>query len=401
MIIAIMGESFTKVREVATFVAMYERAKVILLWEQHRLQAQLGLAGRLRRSVHQLLPRCLKHKSSPFPSWLHVLVPAEHASTKGKDTSATPVSEGALIRRLEELEAALRKQMESSAAASTSQNSRAISELAATLKDGGGGSTRARRDSKEGSGADGGVSEKRRLSREKKRRISRDHKGGSAEQQKPTLASTAGLGVLLKKAPPSGGDKGGSPGASIQALRPSTARVRPVLTMPSPPPMVQPTPGGAPDKLITALLAGRAFDKAKAEEMARRIREPGYTLRMFYEACIDAFPELTLYLADNRGEMLEPDRKRYGAKATSSGRSHLAEFNRTIGALFAICIPATGTRLLQLVHSLSHATTTPQSPVPQHCLSLLSPQTLSSADRAAFEPPLWGDRLVYADRHRW
>ncbi|CAE7941757.1 unnamed protein product [Symbiodinium necroappetens] len=51
--------------------------------------------------------------------------------------------------------------------------------------------------------------------------------------------------------------------------------------------------------------------------------DPTYGLKSFYDDCLASFPELLLYGADDGG-------------LVSSGRSSMEEYQRTMGALFAV-----------------------------------------------------------------
>ena len=110
--------------------------------------------------------------------------------------------------------------------------------------------------------------------------------------------------------------------------------------------------GAPPDVLLGELLGGLAVDLERAKAAAQRMRDPAYTLRMYHEDCVAAFPELRLYL-DRRAEATEGvgvstagAAGAAGGKqatssggtpaATSSGLSSMDEYLRTIGALFAL-----------------------------------------------------------------
>jgi len=73
-------------------------------------------------------------------------------------------------------------------------------------------------------------------------------------------------------------------------------------------------------------MRGRETDWMRARNAARRIREPAYSCGEFFQDCCTAFPELSLYLA---GDQDDPT-------ASSSGRSCDDEYQRTMGALFAV-----------------------------------------------------------------
>lgn len=78
--------------------------------------------------------------------------------------------------------------------------------------------------------------------------------------------------------------------------------------------------------LLQELMAGKHTKWDRALNAAKRIREPNYTCRHFFEDCIAAFPEISLYVvgADSPDSM------------TSSGRTSDDEYQRTMGAMFAV-----------------------------------------------------------------
>ncbi len=77
------------------------------------------------------------------------------------------------------------------------------------------------------------------------------------------------------------------------------------------------------------------------EAMAGRMRDPTYSLRLYYDDLLRTFPELRLYLAEERpaaanakaGADAPPNAADSG---TLSGRSQEVEYQRTIGALFNV-----------------------------------------------------------------
>jgi hypothetical protein len=82
-----------------------------------------------------------------------------------------------------------------------------------------------------------------------------------------------------------------------------------------------------PNAALWAALEGRRTDWARANKIAKRILEPNYSLRDFNEDLI-AFPELNLYLLEKIATS--------GSTASGSGRSLGDEYQRTLGAFFAI-----------------------------------------------------------------
>jgi hypothetical protein len=92
--------------------------------------------------------------------------------------------------------------------------------------------------------------------------------------------------------------------------------------------VVAPKPMDVPDRrswksqyAVAEMMKTSKTDWDAAKRAAKRIRDPDYHLGMFFEDCKAAFPELQLYQV---------------ASTTSSGRSGDDEYQRTIGALFAV-----------------------------------------------------------------
>jgi len=83
-------------------------------------------------------------------------------------------------------------------------------------------------------------------------------------------------------------------------------------------------PAGQAKLVVEALMEGKQTDWKRAWSAARRIRDADYSCQDFFEDCAAAFPELALYMAAT------------GDGAVSSGRSADDEYQRTIGALFAV-----------------------------------------------------------------
>lgn len=83
-----------------------------------------------------------------------------------------------------------------------------------------------------------------------------------------------------------------------------------------------------PSGVLCACMSGMQTDWAKARKIVKRIRDPKYSLQEFNED-LTAFPELNLYLLEERAVR--------GKKADiSSGRTIGDEYQRTMGAFFAI-----------------------------------------------------------------
>lgn len=86
-----------------------------------------------------------------------------------------------------------------------------------------------------------------------------------------------------------------------------------------------------PTAILWGVLDGLKTDWAKVKKMAKSIQEPKYSLQQFNQD-LSAFPELSLYLLEeassNSGSMTD--------LGMSSGRSIGDEYQRTVGAFFAI-----------------------------------------------------------------
>lgn len=80
---------------------------------------------------------------------------------------------------------------------------------------------------------------------------------------------------------------------------------------------------------LAVVAEGRTTDWQRVRKMAKRIADPDYSLADFNQD-LSAFPELDWYLLENDGKV---DAK---LASTSSGRTMSCEYQRTIGAFFAI-----------------------------------------------------------------
>uniref|UniRef100_A0A7S4Q6U3 Uncharacterized protein n=1 Tax=Alexandrium monilatum TaxID=311494 RepID=A0A7S4Q6U3_9DINO len=80
---------------------------------------------------------------------------------------------------------------------------------------------------------------------------------------------------------------------------------------------------------LWAALKGQKTNWALVKRMARSIADPRYSLKQFQED-LKAFPELQLYLLE------DTDHTENTSAVTSSGRTRGDEFQRTVGAFFAI-----------------------------------------------------------------
>lgn len=96
--------------------------------------------------------------------------------------------------------------------------------------------------------------------------------------------------------------------------------------LPTPPPPKVQSSAAESGMLLRDLMKNKVIKPDRALNAAKRIRDVNYTCRHFFEDCVASFPELSLYVvsSDGRNNM------------TSSGRSADDEYQRTVGALFAV-----------------------------------------------------------------
>lgn len=83
--------------------------------------------------------------------------------------------------------------------------------------------------------------------------------------------------------------------------------------------------GGAsmePNEHLVRCMRGKTADWPRIRSMAERIREEEYSLHDFFHDCVKSFPELSIFQHDAAG--------------STSGRGPGEEYQRTIGALFAV-----------------------------------------------------------------
>eukprot|EP00929_Paragymnodinium_shiwhaense_P080548 TRINITY_DN42019_c0_g1_i1.p1 TRINITY_DN42019_c0_g1~~TRINITY_DN42019_c0_g1_i1.p1 ORF type:complete len:1132 (-),score=273.91 TRINITY_DN42019_c0_g1_i1:347-3742(-) len=93
-----------------------------------------------------------------------------------------------------------------------------------------------------------------------------------------------------------------------------------------------------PNALLAKAMAGRVADWDRIRFMAEQIVNPKYSLRAFFNDCIVSFPELSLFF-EGAGSRRSKDGKKRGptnGMQASSGIAAEAEYQRTIGALFAV-----------------------------------------------------------------
>jgi len=88
----------------------------------------------------------------------------------------------------------------------------------------------------------------------------------------------------------------------------------------------------APNKMLHAAMEMEKTNWSEVNRMASRIQDPKYTLTDFWQD-LQAFPELHLYLLDNANRSSTTST---GMGMSSSGRTIDDEYQRTVGAFFAI-----------------------------------------------------------------
>mmetsp|Transcript_118132 Transcript_118132/g.294594 ORF Transcript_118132/g.294594 Transcript_118132/m.294594 type:complete len:1402 (-) Transcript_118132:48-4253(-) len=86
--------------------------------------------------------------------------------------------------------------------------------------------------------------------------------------------------------------------------------------------------------LLQSLMCGRKPNLERALNAAQRIRDENYTCRQYLEDCLAAFPELALYVSGQ--DMMATGGGVDATPATSAGRTAEDEYQRTMGALFAV-----------------------------------------------------------------
>jgi hypothetical protein len=96
--------------------------------------------------------------------------------------------------------------------------------------------------------------------------------------------------------------------------------------LPTPPPPKITQASADSGKALLEIMHNKSMKTDRALNAAKRIRDVNYTCRHFFEDCIAAFPELTLYVVQCEGSDV----------MTSSGRTADDEYQRTMGALFAV-----------------------------------------------------------------
>lgn len=88
-----------------------------------------------------------------------------------------------------------------------------------------------------------------------------------------------------------------------------------------------------PSAALRVALESRETDWTRVKKMSERIADPNYSLNDFWSD-LSAFPELDLYLLD--GDVVPAALRNVHRSATSSGRTIGDEYQRTVGAFFAI-----------------------------------------------------------------
>lgn len=105
------------------------------------------------------------------------------------------------------------------------------------------------------------------------------------------------------------------------------------------PPLLQPSDVpeniATPNANLASLMVGQQTDWTRLDTAARRIRDADYDLRAFLSDCEAACPELRLYLGMPGGGCATATKLAHASESTS-GRSLDDEYQRTVGALFAV-----------------------------------------------------------------
>eukprot|EP00927_Polykrikos_kofoidii_P053515 TRINITY_DN48127_c0_g1_i1.p1 TRINITY_DN48127_c0_g1~~TRINITY_DN48127_c0_g1_i1.p1 ORF type:complete len:1349 (-),score=231.37 TRINITY_DN48127_c0_g1_i1:29-4075(-) len=90
-----------------------------------------------------------------------------------------------------------------------------------------------------------------------------------------------------------------------------------------------------PNAVLVRAMQGRTADWKKIRNMATVIRNPSYSLKQFFEDCVNSFPELWLFFEGSGGRPVRDGKPGNGVQ-TSSGLAAEAEYQRTVGALFTV-----------------------------------------------------------------
>ena len=113
------------------------------------------------------------------------------------------------------------------------------------------------------------------------------------------------------------------------------ARVLTVPAMPALKPTITSDDSTAPNALLAAAMRSRGgTDWKLVDKIATNIQSPGYSLRNFHDDAVAAFPELRLFFVEPPPGGAKPLAKPGGA--SSSGDTNAKEYQRTMGALFAV-----------------------------------------------------------------
>eukprot|EP00435_Cladocopium_sp_Y103_P063178 s15_g24.t1 len=90
---------------------------------------------------------------------------------------------------------------------------------------------------------------------------------------------------------------------------------------------------GSPSPVLEAVLAGRKMDLDRAQAIAQDIGKPEYSLAQYYQDLLTTFPELHLFSLEGLSVEATDDSPE---GLTTGGRAAGDEFQRTMGAFFAI-----------------------------------------------------------------
>eukprot|EP00440_Ansanella_granifera_P034610 gb/GFBE01037548.1/.p1 GENE.gb/GFBE01037548.1/~~gb/GFBE01037548.1/.p1 ORF type:complete len:900 (+),score=162.41 gb/GFBE01037548.1/:1-2700(+) len=96
-----------------------------------------------------------------------------------------------------------------------------------------------------------------------------------------------------------------------------------------------------PNPILCAMMSGRTVDLARVENIAKRLEEPEYGLKPFFDDCIAAFPELELFFTEEVYRNLTKEKSLHVSAELSMGdaghyQDAALEYQRTMGALFAV-----------------------------------------------------------------
>lgn len=89
-----------------------------------------------------------------------------------------------------------------------------------------------------------------------------------------------------------------------------------------------------PNSVLASLLAGKTCDRHRLRRMAERVLDESYSMREFFEDCMLTFPELGLFHGVSSNYI--SDKSTATAASSQACKGDLAEYQRTIGAMFSV-----------------------------------------------------------------